>query len=56
MALRHGAEVAKIEKPCGEVFTPEEIDAALARKLQEGKEKFRLMEQMVILNYKFPDP
>jgi alanine-glyoxylate transaminase/serine-glyoxylate transaminase/serine-pyruvate transaminase len=29
VALRHGAEVTKIERPWGEVFAPEEIEAAL---------------------------
>ena len=29
VALRHGAAVTKIEKPWGEVFAPQEIDAAL---------------------------
>ena len=29
VARRHGAEVSKIEKPWGEVFTPEEFDVAL---------------------------
>jgi alanine-glyoxylate transaminase/serine-glyoxylate transaminase/serine-pyruvate transaminase len=29
VALRHGAEVTKIERPWGEVFTPDEIEAAL---------------------------
>ena len=29
VARRHGAEVRKIEKPWGDVFTPEEVEAAL---------------------------
>ena len=28
MASRYGAEIIKLEKPWGEVFTPEEVDAA----------------------------
>jgi alanine-glyoxylate transaminase/serine-glyoxylate transaminase/serine-pyruvate transaminase len=31
VALRHGAEVTKIEKPWGEAFAPDEIDAALKK-------------------------
>ncbi len=31
VAERHGAVVTKLEKPWGEVFTPEEIDAALQK-------------------------
>ncbi|MBM2847905.1 MAG: serine-pyruvate aminotransferase/archaeal aspartate aminotransferase [Anaerolineales bacterium] len=31
LALRHGVAVAKIERPWGEVFTPEEIEAALKK-------------------------
>lgn len=31
MAARYGAEVHRIERPWGEVFTPEEVDAALRR-------------------------
>ena len=30
MASRYGAEIIKLEKPWGEVFTPEEVDAACA--------------------------
>jgi alanine-glyoxylate transaminase/serine-glyoxylate transaminase/serine-pyruvate transaminase len=30
VARRHGIEVTKVDKPWGEVFTPEELDAALA--------------------------
>src|SRR3970040_1193394 len=37
VALRHGAEVTKIEKPWGEVFTPEEIDAALRTAQRSAK-------------------
>ena len=29
VALRHGAQVTRIEKPWGEVYTPEEVEAAL---------------------------
>lgn len=29
VALRHGAEVTKVEKPWGEVYSPEEVEAAL---------------------------
>ena len=29
VARRHGVEVSKVEKPWGEVYTPEEVDAAL---------------------------
>jgi len=32
MAGRYGANVARVEKPWGEIFTPAEIDAALAQK------------------------
>lgn len=32
MAGRYGAEVQRLERPWGEVFTPEEVDAALRRK------------------------
>lgn len=32
MAVRYGGEVDRIERPWGEAFTPEEIDAALAKK------------------------
>ena len=30
MASRYGAEIIKLESPWGEVFTPEEVDAACA--------------------------
>lgn len=32
MAARYGAQVDRIDRPWGEVFTPEEVDAALAKK------------------------
>jgi len=37
MGSRYGAEVHRIERPWGEAFTPEEVDAALA------KESYRLL-------------
>jgi alanine-glyoxylate transaminase/serine-glyoxylate transaminase/serine-pyruvate transaminase len=32
MAARYGAHVDRLEKPWGEIFTPEELDAALSKK------------------------
>jgi alanine-glyoxylate transaminase/serine-glyoxylate transaminase/serine-pyruvate transaminase len=32
MAARYGAKVDRVEKPWGEIFTPEELEAALSRK------------------------
>jgi alanine-glyoxylate transaminase/serine-glyoxylate transaminase/serine-pyruvate transaminase len=37
MGLRYGAEVQRIERPWGEVFTPEEVDEALS------KESYKLL-------------